>query len=102
MELFIGLLIFVIGARFGYKYREHTALKLMMQLQEEEVQAEVDTKIAIKVEKMSDIWYVYKEDGTFMAQGNTWEEVTDRIAERYPKKRFVIDPDNARHVGLNL
>jgi hypothetical protein len=37
-----------------------------------------------------------------MAQGDTWEEVTNRMAERFPEKRFIVDADNAKEVGLNL
>jgi hydroxymethylpyrimidine pyrophosphatase-like HAD family hydrolase len=104
MELFIGLAIFATGCVVGWKYREHTALKLMQQLQLEEVEEYVENrKIAIKVEKNHGMWFVYKEeDGSFMAQGRSWEEVTDRMAERYPEKRFTIEPDNAKEVGLNL
>lgn len=104
MDVLSALGLVAVGMYLGWKYREHTAIKMMERLRLEEVEEYVDNrKIAIKVEKMSNIWYVYKEeDGTFMAQGNSWEEVTDRIAERYPEKRFIIDPDNAKQVGLNL
>ena len=104
MEYFIGLAIFAVGSVVGWKYREYTAMKLMEQLRLEEVEEYVENrKIAIKVEKTHGTWFIYKqEDGSFMAQGNSWEEVTDRMAERYPEKRFTIEPENAKEVGLNL
>ena len=104
MELFLGLAIFATGCVVGWKYREHTAIKLMQQLQLEEVEEYVENKkIAITVEKNAGMWFIYKqEDGSFMAQGDTWEEVTNRMAERFPEKRFIVDADNAKEVDLNL
>ena len=104
MEYLVGLAIFVCGAFVGWKYREYTALKMVQELQMEELEEHIENKkIAITVERNADQWFIYKkEDGTFMAQGDTWLSVCDRMAERYPGKRFVIDEDNAAEVGLNL
>ena len=93
-----------IGMIIGWKLRERAAIRQLEQLQLEEIEEYVENKkIPITVEIVDDQWFIYKkEDGSFMAQGESWEEVTDRMAERFPEKRFIIEPENAKAVGLNL
>lgn len=51
--------------------------------------------IDINVEKSGDIFYIYrKDDGTFLAQGDDIDKLSDLLTEKYPGKLFNCSPED--------
>lgn len=62
-----------------------------------------DTKIMINIEYDENEGYFFvHEQNTqrFMAHGKTWQEVEERLKERFPGQLFGIDEDHAREIGM--
>jgi hypothetical protein len=103
-ELFIYLVIFALGFAFGWTSREAAAKRrveqFVKQLESEEDQS--DELIRIKIEKHSDVYYVYADadNGEFMAQGASMKELEDALAKRYPEKKFAATPENLKEMGF--
>lgn len=62
-----------------------------------------DKKIMIRIEydEKEDYFFVH-EEGTskFMAHGRTWQEVEERLKDRFPGQLFTIDEDHAKEIGM--
>ena len=82
---------------FGWRARELHAMHTINSLIES---AEQKTSIKVKVEKQNDTFYVYKEDGTFMAQGKDMDDLDAALRKRFPDTRFLIQEDNLKELGL--
>ena len=57
------------------------------------------------VERVDDQIYLYtREDHQFLAQGATLEEALDRVAQRYPDRRYSgsLTPEQADALGIKL
>jgi len=58
-----------------------------------------DDVINAIIERDKDIFYVYaKEDGIFLAQGKSASEITERLTERFPDKKFYVTESNVSEV----
>ena len=102
MDIILGLAILFVGGVIGWKYREFTAIRMMNDMQLDKLEEELQNqKIYIKVEQQQGTWFAYdQEDGMFLAQGDDWKSVQKRLVERFPGKRFILDEDNMRKMGL--
>ena len=97
---------FILSFAFGWVMREFHARRQMNRVLknvETAVKQEIREKVTrIKIEKQEDTYYVYNADDlTFMAQGNTREELEGNLAKRYPGKFFGANPDNLKNMGFD-
>lgn len=93
------------GIIVGWKVREFYARQqvdmMLDEIQKKTIEEIKENLIKISIEKQNDIFYVYDlDDNTFMAQGNTKEELEKNLQARYPGKTFAADNENLRQVGL--
>jgi hypothetical protein len=79
----------LIGLYFGYKMGYNT---LIAELEEQGIEFEDDeessepAKRYMTIEMVRGIYYAYdKESGTFMAQGESEEELYNNLVERFPE-----------------
>jgi hypothetical protein len=55
----------------------------------------------IRLEMHGDVIYAYTdEDGTFIAQGSSLEELDSAVQARFPGKKFSIKESNLKEMGL--
>ena len=92
-------IIFVIGLFFGWKLREHFAVRRFEQVSEEiseEIVEEFKSRVVdIAVEDHEGTFYVYnREDGTYMAHGPSMDKLEDILLEKFPGKLFNAKPDD--------
>ena len=80
---------------------------LSNQVQHEEVKQLLAEKIRIvrleKHEQLSDLLYAYDEENNqFLGQGASYEEVKQRIADRFPDRIFLLEGQPFSKKALNL
>lgn len=93
------VIVWLLGVVYGWYARERHAKRLLDRVFSEIEQGVIaqinDSVIPIKIEKHSNIFYVYNKDtDVFMAQGNTRKELEETLAKRFPDKRFTADKEN--------
>ncbi len=100
METFLILAI-LNGVSFflGWKMRERHAMRVMDQIMEEMVEDTVDEfkkkVINIKVEDHDGQFFVYKkDDGSYLAHGETKNKLEDILNEKFPGKLFNASPED--------
>jgi hypothetical protein len=101
MEYLLYIVIWIMGAVYGWYARERHAqrtLKSLLSQVEETVKTAVDDSIIpIVIEKNNGVFYVWgKDTNDFMAQGMTRKELEDNLAKRYPEKRFAATTENLK------
>lgn len=103
MDLITALIFFAAGGLAGWKYREYTALKLVKEAQEnsKRIQEAIKkTRMRVKVEKIGEQCFAYAwDEGDFLAQGDSWDDLAKRLVERFPGKKFIMDEDNLKEQG---
>lgn len=105
MDILFALIIFIVGVSYGWHLREKVAEHKMHKMMEtmEHLQEEEDDRIPVKVERVDEQFMVYDEiNGQFMAQGNTWSDIENRLIERFPGKRFRASIENLKEMGIKL
>jgi hypothetical protein len=105
MEIILCIVAFGVGWLLREVYAVHRINSLIEQLEsiEENVEEDKNQQVfRINIEKHNDIFFCYSaEDGTFMAQGNTREELEQNLRERYPHViMFGASDDNLETVGF--
>lgn len=69
----------------------------------EKTEVKKNDKIMIRIDydEKEEYFFVH-EEGThkFMAHGKTWQEVEERLKERFPGQVFSIDEDHAKEIGM--
>ncbi len=105
MEFFILIGVAIISFMWGWNSREFIAIRktsrLLEELAEEHQQEQKENLFKITLEKHDGILFAYAlEDGQFIAQGNSREELEKRLAERLPGKRFGCTEENLKEVGF--
>lgn len=101
MEYLFIIVVWIMGACFGWGARERHAerqLKRFMERVEEKVDQEYDESIIhISIEKHNGMFFVYNKDtNEFMGQGTTRRELEQNLAKRFPEKKFAADKENLR------
>jgi hypothetical protein len=56
--------------------------------------------IKISIETHGSIFLVYDEKSNFLVQGNTKNEVQDKLKKMFPDKNFACEEKNLREVGF--
>lgn len=103
--IFTSIVVFLVGFLMGWKVREihaiHRGRQIIRKLAEEEAKQIKDNYIKIKMELVGDEIFVYSgEDHMFLAQGSSLKEVEEKLNERFPGKKYLIEEGNAEEVGL--
>ena len=103
MDIITAIFLLLVGGFAGWKYREYTALKLVKEFNEQQQKmSELVKKVQmkIKVESSNGQYFAYcDEQGDFLAQGDSWKSLSQRLVERFPGKKFIMDEDNLKEQG---
>jgi restriction endonuclease S subunit len=108
MEYILLILIFVGGVGWGWRLREKMAVqnmqKILDNVEESAEELEEDlNRIPVTIERLNSQLFVYSmEDSSFMAQGDDWKEVEERLSSRYPGKKFHATRENLIEMGFKL
>ena len=98
------ILIVILFTFIGWQLREYVArrhIKRIVDQVESSIDEQEDERIRIDIEKYNDMFLVYdQETGAFMAQGKDGQEISKRLAERYPHKIFAASEEDLSKVGL--
>lgn len=83
----------------GWKLREIYAMRIMNKIMEEVAEDTVDEfkkkVINIKVEDHDGQFFVYKkDDGSYLAHGETKHKLEDILNEKFPGKLFNASPED--------
>lgn len=106
VEIVVCVIAVVLGYVWGWYARERHAMRIMNNMLENTeaiIKKEIrENVVPVIVEKHNGAYFVYNmNDHTFMAQGNTREEVEKVLSEKYPGKNFAAKDDNLAEVGFN-
>ena len=108
MEYILLLLVFLVGILWGWRLREKAAIRTMKKMidsKEELSEEEQDDllRIPVTIERIDGELMVYSiKDSSFMAQGFDWDEIEDRLNERFPGKKFHATRENLIEMGFKL
>lgn len=98
---------FVVGIVIGWYAREYRA-KLYLHRVEKMMNQSFGTMVAeaaknvveIIVSRQGDMFYVHdKVSGTFLAQGQTHDEIANILNNRFPEATFMADPADLEKIG---
>lgn len=108
MELFIAIFVSIfIGYRLGWTGRETHAKRVLKQyaesLEKDQIDSKRDGMVELIIERHPEGFFAYhREDNSFAAYGETQEMLEGNLIDRYPGKRFAIDPSNVKEIGFEL
>ena len=96
--ILILFVFFVSGFHAGWVFREivarHRAKQYENELSENLSKLEehyVKTQVNLKLDKIQDVVYVYNlNDGVFICQGKTKDEIRELFRKKYPEKNGII------------
>ncbi len=106
MEFVILFGAVIVGAFAGWHLRELHAMHKIKELiaQAEEMENLVEEpevqRTKMRLERFGETIYAYEEDGTFIAQGKDLSELDDAIRKRFPEKKFSVQEDNLKEIGV--
>lgn len=102
----IGFLLGVYGGWNLHKGHIEDMVKRMKEVEQDEREQNTfrpsihDDKVQVIIKKTDDIFYLYAEDGTFLAQGRSHKEISEKLAVRFPGKSFFGDSSNLKEVDF--
>lgn len=107
MEILLVFIIFGLGLGFGWNLREKIAeqkiKKVLEHLEDQVMDDEEETRIPVTIDMVENQFMVYDMiSGQFMAQGNTWAEIEQRLTSRYPGKKFQATREDLEMMGIKL
>lgn len=94
MEIIIALLIFGFGVLYGVHFtvtRVQDNLVRLAEEQEEEEQQQILPMVFETMDEQQTVFAYHADDQSFLAQGNTMEELLKRIQDRYPNKELIAE-----------
>lgn len=97
----VAVAAFYVGWGAGWKGRERRAVQVLHHYQQmmEEQQPQYE-RVEIRVERVDDMFYVYKaESGEFLAQGRDHAEIEQKLKARFTNTLFVASPDHLKEIG---
>ncbi len=106
MESLYYVIVFVCGFISGWMLREtlavHRIKNMIDELEDmEDDDSDYPTHIKISIEKVESTFFVYNlEDNSFMAQGNTRNELEEALKSRFPGVVFACPEANLKEVGF--
>lgn len=106
MEILIILTLFVVVYLFAFKRGWHAYERYIINTAANSIKQDQNLdepeKIKAQVEQIGNVFYFYdQEDGTFLAQGETFDEVKKNLEDRYKgTKHIVMSAKEAKNIGL--
>lgn len=107
MEFLILFGALMVGIYVGWEAREQWAIRQVRRLLDsgelftEAETGEEEERTKMRLEKHSDLLYAFTvEDDNFIAQGKDLEELDKAIQARFPGKKFSIQEDNLKDIGV--
>lgn len=99
MELISIIIVFLVGFGLGFKFREYIAIRKVEKFNTEFshnfAESYKANVVEIKVEDDNGIFYVYKkEDGSYLAHGESMSILEDILNEKFPGKLFNTTPED--------
>lgn len=94
MEIIIALLIFGFGVMYGVHLTVTRVKDNLVRLAEEQEEEEAQQILPMVFEIMDEqqtVFAYHAENQSFLAQGETMEELLQRIQDRYPNKELIAD-----------
>jgi hypothetical protein len=99
--IFAMMVIFLLGALWGWNTRERFAERQMNKFIEKFEEKVDETVIKVKMEKHHDMIYMYRlSDNLFMAQGRNEEEITQVLKKKFPEKVFAASTVDLKECGF--
>jgi hypothetical protein len=102
-SLLYYVIVFVFGFISGWMLRETIAVHRIRNMINEmdDDDSEDPELIKISIEKVDSTFFVYNlEDNSFMAQGNTRNELEEALKSRFPGVVFACPEANLKEVGF--
>lgn len=113
MEIIIYLIVFIVGWALGWQRGIHNMTKLMVdeperfqkimrEIKRMEAEQQLDDDVENNRETVIDIdrqqgqYYAYASSGEFLAQGEDFKTMFERIKSRFPGRSFRINKYNAK------
>lgn len=100
-----GAAVFAVGVAFGWFLRERAAIvkvnKMFAQMEVADAKAAQENKITATLEIHHGHFYMFdKETGKFLGQGETKEELSSVLRERFPDKVFILPSEDCDILGV--
>lgn len=97
----VGLFGFILGWTSRERHAERKLNAILNDVQESVRENVQKNLIPVEIEQHEGHYYVYNmKDKTFMAQGNTRQELERVLEEKFPGKKFAATEDNLVKVGF--
>lgn len=105
MELLYYILMIVFSFAAGWILREivavHRIKDMIDELEDMDDESNEPDQIRISIEKVDSTFFVYNmDDNSFMAQGNTRNELESALKARFPGVVFACPEANLKEVGF--
>jgi len=105
MELLYYILMIVFSFAAGWILREivavHRIKDMIDELEDMDDESDEPAQIRISIEKVDSTFFVYNmDDNSFMAQGNTRNELESALKARFPGVVFACPEANLKEVGF--
>ena len=105
MELLYYILMIVFSFAAGWILREIVAVRrikdMIDELEDMDDESNEPDQIRISIEKVDSTFFVYNmDDNSFMAQGNTRNELESALKSRFPGVVFACPEANLKEVGF--
>lgn len=106
IAIMTALVVFYFGAFVGFglgvRYQIEQDDETRMRDASEKIVGKIlDSVVMVTVEKDVDTFYLYRiDDGSFLCQGKTFQELNKELLERFPGKTFRIDRERCKELGL--
>jgi len=103
-QILLLLAVFVGGLIVGWISREQFAVlrinKIIDEFDQQNEKLENDNRIFGRIENNNGIFYMFKvDDGSFLAQGDTHEALSDALRQRFPGKIFLLKKEEFECLG---
>jgi len=105
MEIILVLVIFGLGVMYGVNVTlariKDNLVKLAEEHEEEEAQQVIPMVFEI-MDGQQTVFAYHAEDESFLAQGDTMEELFTRIQERFPNKELIAERDHLEQITATV
>lgn len=89
--MLVAIISFIIGIIVGYCY---VLLSVANHIKKQSVEEEKIIKkelVPYSLEKHNNTLYAFELNDTFIAQGNSFEELSTNMQDRYPQTQFILN-----------
>ena len=98
--MFEELIWLTVGFLIGFLYALYRVAKHEVMEEMERRESEEPTIVDGTIEHHNGFFILYEENGTFVAQGKTYEELEQATNKRYPDKRFSVPVKQLNEIKL--